>query len=456
MTIDDDGVQTEIAGSSDEFYSDAESELGNLQERAARSAAAARTLAETAQNEQVRDEMQRTLAVMNGFANAAGQLSDVAATAGEQALQGVNKGLMELYRITRNRSLSEWGVGAATAILSLFPQLVTPGVETAMQSVFLGGMSGAALTLGAVAVADYLYRLGGFVSVIRRNPQTQAAITLAEQSIQSFRDAARRMLTDAQVPDDEKRQLQRALVELERREALRMRADRGEQQAIQLLEQIRERKRPLEQYPDPGDPLIEEVIEQPARRQRMLEGSTGSQPALEAGLRFEMIDNPPSEPILISEQRRAELMARMAANERVPDPSRERETGNNTDYRMQNGLILRFHQSPTVMFVQLLSPAPSASEGSAELGTVARLRNWREKSGDEIERVRLTYERAKKLEPTTAEALAAINKTAEMDMPLPAGRAAGSTGTRTPASQAPATPGAGSAPGSRGRLRRMT
>ena len=213
--------------------------------------------------------------------------------------------------------------------------------------------------------------------------------------------------------------------------------------------------------------MIEEIIEQPARRQRMLEGATTTLPALEAGMRFEMIDNPPTEPILISEQRRAELMAIMAANERPVDPSRETDTDNNTDYRMQNGLILRLHQSPRVMYVQLLSPAISASEGSAEVGTVARLINWRVKTGDEIERVRMTYERAKGLEPTTAEALAAINKTVEMDLPLPARRAAGSTGTRTPATQgtrtpaqAPTTPGGGPspgpAPGSRGRLRRMT
>jgi hypothetical protein len=357
--------------------------------------------------------MQRTLAVMNGFANAASQLSDVASTAGEQALRGVNKGIMELYQIARNRSMSEWGLGAATAIFSVLPQLLG---TSAVESIALGGVSGAALTLGAVGIADYLYRLGGFVSVIRRNPQTQAAITLAEDTIRSFRDAARGMLTDAQVPDEEKRQLQRALLELEKREALRMRADAGDQQAIRLLDQMRERKRPLEQYPDPGDPLIEEVIEQPARRQRTLEGPMGSQPALEGGMGFELTEEPPSGQITISEERRAELMRAMRENERDPEPSRERETGNNTDYRMQNDLILRFHQTPSVMWLELLRPATSASRGSVSLGIVARLQNWRRRSSEEVTRRKMVYEQAKRLEPMTLEALAAINKTVEMDL----------------------------------------
>ena len=50
MTIDDDGVPTEPAESSEEFFSDAEAELADLQEKAARNAAAARTLADQTQN----------------------------------------------------------------------------------------------------------------------------------------------------------------------------------------------------------------------------------------------------------------------------------------------------------------------------------------------------------------------------------------------------------------------
>ena len=211
-----------------------------------------------------------------------------------------------------------------------------------------------------------------------------------------------------------------------------MRADAGDQQAVQLLERIRERKRPLEQYPDPGTPLIEEVIEQPARRQRMLEGAMGSQPALEdAGLQFEMETVPPPGPIVVSEQQRAELMEEMRQNARGVDPSRETVTGNNTDYRMENGLILRLHQSPTVMWLEILRPATSASRQSISLGMIARLQNWRSASEEAIQRRLGVYEVAKSLQPSTAEGLAAINKTAEMTLPRTP-RAAASSAPLTP------------------------
>ena len=161
-------------------------------------------------------------------------------------------------------------------------------------------------------------------------------------------------------------------------------------------------------------------------------------------------------PIVISETRRAELMAEMRQNARDVDPSRETETGNNTDYRMENGLILRLHETETVMWLELLRPATSLSEGSMSLGMVARLQNWRRRGGEEAARRRReVFDLAKSLQPSTAEALAAINKTVEMDLPtIP--RAASSAGTRTPASQAPGTPASGTpAPGSRGRLKRL-
>ena len=65
-------------------------------------------------------------------------------TSGEVALRDLNKGLMELYNIAQTRSMNEWGVGAATAILSLFPQLTS---GSAVESLILGGMSGAALSV---------------------------------------------------------------------------------------------------------------------------------------------------------------------------------------------------------------------------------------------------------------------------------------------------------------------
>jgi hypothetical protein len=232
---------------------------------------------------------------------------------------------------------------------------------------------------------------------------------------------------DQRLPSTEKQQLVRALNEVEKREGLRMRADNGDQQAIRLLERIRERKRPLEQYPDPGEPVIEEVIEQPARRQRMLTGATGSQPALtDVRMQFELEDVPVRGPITVSEERRKFLMDEMRQNVKAVDPSRERTTGNDTDYRMENGLILRLHQSPTVMWLEILQPTESASRWSTSLGIVARLQNWRGASETAIQRRIGVYEIAKSLQPKTIEELAAINKTAEMPLSDPSSAAASS------------------------------
>jgi len=181
----------------------------------------------------------------------------------------------------------------------------------------------------------------------------------------------------------------------------------------------------------------------------------GSQPALEGGLQFQLSDPPPPGQITISEERRAELMNAMRENERDPEPSRERENGPNLDYRMQNELILRLHQTPSVMWLELLRPATSVSEGSVSLGIVARLQNWRSRSQSEIDRRRMVYDQAKILEPSI-EALAAINKTIEMGM-LRTPRAAGSTQAPvTPRAQTLRTRGDEPASGSRGRLRRIT
>ena len=92
IPIDDDGVTTEPAEtalSSEEFYSEPEAELADIQEKAARNAAAAKVIANTSQNEQIRDNAQKTLAVMNNFIDVAGQLSDAAAVAGDGVRRGV-------------------------------------------------------------------------------------------------------------------------------------------------------------------------------------------------------------------------------------------------------------------------------------------------------------------------------------------------------------------------------
>jgi hypothetical protein len=451
MPGDGDGETSELAGS-EEFYSDAEAEFASLQERAGQQSAALQNILDTTQNQQIKDETERMLQVMNSFSDVAGQLSEAVAVAGDGVQRGLTNGLMELYNVARNRSMGEWGVGAATAALSVFPQLIS---GSAVESIVLGGMGGVALGLGAVTIAEALYRLGGFVSVIGRGPRTQAAISLAEKTLQMLRDAARSMITDAQLTDEEKLQLQRALEELERREAWRMRADQGEQQAIRVLRTMRER--PLEQYPDPGDPEIEEVIDQPARRQRMLEGPAmqggGGQLALEdrEGNRMAMEDRRPEDRTLevqmdfpvfgrinISEARRAELMEEMRRNERNPDPSRETTYLTNTDYRMDNGLTLRLHQAPSAMWLELRRPPMSASDAGISLGTVARLQNPSAASQQAIQRRVAVFELAQRLQPPTMEALAAINKTVEMESPpTPRVAAAGSGAPGTPATGTP-------------------
>ena len=164
----------------------------------------------------------------------------------------------------------------------------------------------------------------------------------------------------------------------------------------------------------------------------MLEGAMGSQPALaDAGMDFELEDLPPPGPIVVSEQQRAELMEKMRQNVKAVDPSRETTTGNNTDYRMENGLILRLHQSPSVMWLEILKPATSASRPSTSLGMIARLQNWKRASSETVQRRMGVYEIAKSLQPSSAEELAAINKTAEMTIPRTP-RAAASSAPLTP------------------------
>jgi hypothetical protein len=273
--MDEDVQMTEPASgeiSDEEFYADAmdwEVELAELQARAARNAERARAIADNAQNAAIRDEAENRVSLMNKFSN-------VAAEMGQGARQGAAQGIMELYNVAKNRSLGEWGAGAAMAVLSIFPQIVTgPGA----QAIVLGGVGGAALGLTVATVADSLYRLGGFLSVMANSRQAQAALTLAEDSLQYLKDTARGMITDVQLSDADKLQLQLALEELERREAWRMRAEQQDQEAIRVLRAMRKRERPLEQYPDPGLPFIEEVTEGlPTCRQRLAIG--GGQPAI--------------------------------------------------------------------------------------------------------------------------------------------------------------------------------
>jgi hypothetical protein len=177
---------------------------------------------------------------------------------------------------------------------------------------------------------------------------------------------------------------------------------------------MRKRDRPLDQYPDPGRPFIEEVIEQPARRQRMLEGpmeqpALEDAPALDAPVEDSSTSAPPTRPSArgwyrISEEQRAEMMNEMARGETAADPSRETRRGVNTDYAMENGLTLRFHQGASI-WLEIRSPTGS-------LGTIARLDKVLEgdKSADILVRQRI-YDQAKRLQPSNMEKLAAIRDT---------------------------------------------
>ena len=53
----------------------------------------------------------------------------------------------------------------------------------------------------------------------------------------------------------------------------------------------------------------------------------------------------------ITEEQRAQLMEEMLRNEREIDPSRESSYLGNTDYQMNNGLILRFHDTSSAMWI---------------------------------------------------------------------------------------------------------
>ena len=148
-----------MAGSgeiSDEDFADPmdwEVELAGLQARAARNADRLKAIADSTENAAIKNDAENKMTLMTKF-------SQVAAEISQGAPQRLAQGVMELYNVAKSRSYGEWGAGAATAVLVAFPQLM-PGVE----AVVLGGGVGAALTLGAVAIADSLLRLGGFLSI---------------------------------------------------------------------------------------------------------------------------------------------------------------------------------------------------------------------------------------------------------------------------------------------------
>jgi hypothetical protein len=143
---------TEISDAEFGDAMDWEKELAELQARAAQNAERARAIADSALDAEIKNEAENRLTLMEKFSSVAEELRG-------GAQQSVAQGMMELYNIARTRSLGEWGFGAATAVLSVFPQLLS---GSAIESIALGAASGAALMGGAVAIARALYELGGF------------------------------------------------------------------------------------------------------------------------------------------------------------------------------------------------------------------------------------------------------------------------------------------------------
>ena len=137
-------------------------------------------------------------------------------------------------------------------------------------------------------------------------------------------------------------------------------------------------------------------------------------------------------------------MNEMARRERDPDPSRGSRRGVNTDYAMDNGLTLRFHQGSS-MWLELRS-----SVGT--LGTLSRLDNALDgdKHADILVRQRI-YDLAKRLQPSSMDALAAIRDTitqearreapqAQLPMTPPMTPRPGAPRTPFPSAAAPAAP----------------
>jgi hypothetical protein len=140
----------------------------------------------------------------------------------------------------------------------------------------------------------------------------------------------------------------------------------------------------------------------------------------------------------ITEDERAQLMNEMAPNERNPDPSRETSYMANTDYRMDNGLVLRFHDAPSAIWIELRTP-PRAGDQGTTLGILARLQNPRAAPDGAVAKRWRIYELAKRLQPSSMQALAAIRDTVETDA-RQQGLPAGMTPPATPRPGAPSTP----------------
>ena len=149
-----------------------------------------------------------------------------------------------------------------------------------------------------MTVAEGLYNLSGYLSMIARRDELAGARAFLELALEELKQIARQGLqqeTNVAVRD----QLASAMMEVEARSGWIQRSLRGDSVAAQLLGAIRSAARrygfnALEHYPDPGMPHIW-AVENPFLRDQLglppLEGRSGPMPiegrsgpmAIEAG-----------------------------------------------------------------------------------------------------------------------------------------------------------------------------
>ena len=81
---------------------------------------------------------------------------------------------------------------------------------------------------------------------------------------------------------------------------------------------------------------------------------------------------------------------------------------------MTNGLILRFHDTSSAMWIELRTPRRGGDQGTT-IGIISRLQNPRTVSEEQVAKRARIFELAKRLQPSTMEALAAIRDTINLD-----------------------------------------
>ena len=106
-------------------------------------------------------------------------------------------------------------------------------------------------------------------------------------------------------------------------------------------------------------------------------------------------------------------MEEMTRNEKEVDMAREPSYLGSTDYMMDNGMIVRLHDTSSAMWIELRTPSRGGEQG-AVIGTISRLQNPRNAPEAQVARRVFTFELAKQLQPSSMEALAAIRDTVDL------------------------------------------